>query len=238
MTGREEWWVPISGYEGKYDISNLGRVRSLRFVNGRVDRPRPTPRILKAGVNDDGYRSVELCRSGETHRRKICGMVLESFVGPRPSREHHAAHLNGDPGDDRLANLEWVHRKDNEAHKKQHGTAPVGEQNPASVLTEEQVLEIRRLYATGGYTKRDIAQAFGISATHAVALIHGDSWGHLPGATTEEKQKPKLDADSVREIRRLYAEGGMSQREIASRFGIFQTMVSHIIKRRRWAHID
>lgn len=104
----EERWLAIPGFEGQYDVSDQGRVRSLdrlvlvgqhgrrRRAKGRILVPRVAPRATRI------YLAVQL--SG--HQKAIHCLVLEAFVGPRPDR-YMGCHRNDDPCDNRLDNLYW-----------------------------------------------------------------------------------------------------------------------------------
>ena len=109
----EERWLPVSGFEGLYEVSNLGRVRSIerlawsRETSARAAYARKIrARVLKARAHRGGYKLVNLSRDGEQRSFTIHELVLEAFVGPRPLGLE-ACHGLGGPGDNRLANLRW-----------------------------------------------------------------------------------------------------------------------------------
>lgn len=126
-TTARELWAPIAGYEGAYDVSSIGRVRSLpRTVAHNGSRPGGTARvrgrILRPKALKDGHLTVALCVSGE---RKFCyvhHLVLEAFVGPAPAVGMHACHNNGVPSDNRVENLRWGTVSDNMYDSVRHGT--------------------------------------------------------------------------------------------------------------------
>lgn len=103
-----EIWCAIPGLEGRYDVSDQGRVRSLRFRGGRVDVPRKTPLILRPALSKFGYWHVGIDRRARQNHL----LVLEAFVGPRPIGQE-AAHLNGVRTDNRRENLAWKTRSEN-----------------------------------------------------------------------------------------------------------------------------
>ncbi len=113
-----ESWAPIPGQEGRYEVSDLGSVRS--FVWSKL-RGETRPQTLKTIRLDSGYLVVGLVTSGRQRLRRVHQLVLEAFVGPRPAGMI-TRHLNGDQTDNRLSNLAWGTQAENEADKKLHGT--------------------------------------------------------------------------------------------------------------------
>lgn len=99
-----ETWKPIPGYEGLYEVSDLGRVRSL----DRVDRRGRfwLGRTLKPQLGTSGYLAVALSRHSCLKTRAIHRLVLEAFIGPCP-KGLIGLHLNDIKTDNRLENLRW-----------------------------------------------------------------------------------------------------------------------------------
>lgn len=114
-----EVWVPVSGYAGLYEVSSLGRVRSLdRVVEIRgLNRKRPLRgRVLKPKYASCGYLQVALSAENKQRYAYIHTLVCEAFIGPRPSKGHQVDHINADRTDNRLSNLRWVTTKENHAN--------------------------------------------------------------------------------------------------------------------------
>lgn len=99
-----ERWAPIVGFEGRYEVSTLGRVRALTRGNQWGVVPLRVPRIRAIKPDREGYMRFTAGRAERTLAVDRC--VLEAFVGPAPAG-HEAGHLNGDRSDCRLANLRW-----------------------------------------------------------------------------------------------------------------------------------
>lgn len=118
-----EEWRPVLGYEGKYEVSDQGEVRSLdRMINGPHGPRRWKGRILKKKPSKiGGYGMVSLRDSGRDRYVSVHTLVLESFVGPRPE-ENVCRHLDGNPSNDRLENLRWGTQKENIQDSIKHGT--------------------------------------------------------------------------------------------------------------------
>lgn len=103
---RKEIWRPVVGYEGLYDVSNLGRVRSLNYHrSGRCQ-------VLKLERNNKGYLIISLSKNGKIKRFMVHRLVYEAFVGPIPER-YELDHINTVRDDARLENLRCVTPKEN-----------------------------------------------------------------------------------------------------------------------------
>lgn len=98
-----EEWIPIANYEGLYEVSSLGRVKSLR--NG-------IERILKLQTNTFGYLFVILCNRGNRKTITVHSLVAQAFI-PNPHHYKEINHINEDKTDNRVENLEWCDRKYN-----------------------------------------------------------------------------------------------------------------------------
>jgi hypothetical protein len=161
MNTKIELWNPVKGLEGQYEVSSHGRIRS--FV-------KQTAKILKGGITKNGYHIVDLAgRMRYVHR-----IVLEAFVGECPSR-HEACHDNGIKHDNRLANLRWDTRPENNADRVRHGTSNRGERCGTAKLTENQAREI--LNSTK--SSKELARRFGVAYQTIDKIRCGSRWGHL-----------------------------------------------------------
>jgi hypothetical protein len=117
-----ERWLPIPCFEGSYDVSDLGRVRSVaRVVQRRTSPQRWPERILSSPLDGDGRPCVGLRLNGKLYSRRVHSLVLLAFVGPRPPGME-CCHRNGDRTDNRLLNLRWGTASSNSFDKVRHGT--------------------------------------------------------------------------------------------------------------------
>ena len=115
-----EMWLPVPGYEGRYEISDRGNARSLDRVvaDGRDYKGK----LIVGSFDTDGYRQIGLRASNGTRKTwRIHALVLLAFVGPRPEG-YFACHNNGDNTDNRLSNLRWDTAAANAADAIAHGT--------------------------------------------------------------------------------------------------------------------
>jgi len=109
-----ERWIPVPGYEGIYEVSDQGRVKSL-------NKRRRVPRILRPNVKHLGYQSVCLYRGdARRNRQMVHRLVLTAFVGECPEG-HEACHRDGNGSNNRLFNLYWGTPVDNAQDTIRHG---------------------------------------------------------------------------------------------------------------------
>jgi hypothetical protein len=113
-----EIWKPVMGYEGLYEVSNLGRVRSLERIvqcgkgNIRVDRET----IKTATPNRQGYLRINLYNHSKYQTRTIHRLVAEAFI-PNPENKPQVDHINTDKTDNRVENLRWVDKQENQLNE-------------------------------------------------------------------------------------------------------------------------
>lgn len=112
-----EHWLPVPGYEGLYEVSDRGRVRSLPRLtaSGRLGGRVLRPRIV------DGYLRVNLSKDGVAQSRKIHQLVAEAFLGPCPPGLE-IRHLDGNSKNNAIWNLAYDTRSENMLDKVRHGT--------------------------------------------------------------------------------------------------------------------
>lgn len=114
-----ERWLPVPGYEGVYEVSDQGRVRSLDRADSR-GRSR-TGRVLSLRIQPSGHRTVSLCTNAKRRIFHVHHLVLMAFVGPRPTGME-GCHWNDDPTDNRVENLRWDTRSGNQLDSVRNGT--------------------------------------------------------------------------------------------------------------------
>lgn len=108
-----ERWKPVVGFEGRYEVSNLGRVRSLRPKREKVLRPSPD--------TNGGYFRVVLYSGSKRRHVLVHRLVLGAWKGA-PAEGQEARHLNNDRTDNRVTNLAWGTRSDNIADMHRAGS--------------------------------------------------------------------------------------------------------------------
>lgn len=175
----KEKWKDVIGYEGKYQVSNYGQVKSLASidVNGKLRRGK-----LMAPQDTARYPKVVFKR-GKPTMKYIHRLVLEAFSGPCPPN-CEARHLDGNRLNNSLINLEWGTRKDNQADRIKHGTDMRGENHPNTTLKTGQVVQVRSLSGLG-WTYKELAEEFGVSIPAIGRIVRRESWSHIPPGAAE-----------------------------------------------------
>jgi len=172
-----EIWKPVVGYEGFYEISDLGNLVRVSTCGGKPCRKPRVPAIK------GGYRSFHLCAHGIRRYRLAHIMVWEAFKGPIPSGLE-VNHEDGNKERPILANLDLLTKSENHKHayrvlKRTINVRPQpGEKNGSSKLTVEQVLQIRELHAAH-WRRIDIARKFGVSDTNIGLITSRKKWRHI-----------------------------------------------------------
>jgi hypothetical protein len=165
-----ETWADIPEFEGLYQASDMGRIRSLdRMVTCSTGAIMPIKgTLLKQGISSNGYYHVSLCNGGKMHTKRVHRLVMAAFVGPCPDG-CEVLHLNGIRTDNKLDNLKYGSHTCNMAFMAEHGTAQYGENNSFAKFTNAQVKEIRRVWSMGGITIAALAREYNVSRP----TIHG-----------------------------------------------------------------
>lgn len=180
-----ERWLPVAGYEGLYEVSDLGRVRSLDKIVVRAHGARVylAGRVLYQHLNGRrrNYWAVTLHKDGHREVKMVHRLVAEAFLGPLPAglttRHGPAGSL-----ENRLTNLSYGTQAENNADKFRDGTHPVGTGAKNAVLTEAIVRECRSRFSDAAETIKSLAAEFGISEQSMGKAVRGRTWRHVPGA--------------------------------------------------------
>ena len=177
-----EIWKPIKGYEGLYEISNYGRVKSLArtWVTGHNSIVRSKDESILAPKKDRGYLRVGLLKNGKRKLLSIHRLVAEHFI-PNPLNKPEVNHRDGNKENNHFSNLEWVTPAENTQHAeslrlRKHRK---GSECHNAKLTEEQVLEIRNLYSSGKFTQEELAKRFNVYPTAIQKIVNRKNWKHL-----------------------------------------------------------
>lgn len=228
-----ETWKPVPGYEGYYEVSDAGHVRSLTRETGYRNRVY-AGRLLDPGINHSGYPTVTLCVRGQKEHWFVHELVLTTFVGAKPAGLI-TRHKDGTRTNNRLANLAWGTYAENSADARQHGTHEVGSMRKQAKLTESAVAEMRKEAAAGKPVK-DIAKKWGVAFRTAAHAISGTKWKHVE-APARSRPITYLTDDQVRLVRDLLRDG-ISLGEAGRRVGRPASSIQAIRDRRTYSHVE
>jgi len=161
----EEIWKDIPGYEGLYQASDLGRIKRLdKFKWNGKGYQRLNEMILSLKVRKDGRLKIDLYKHNIFKTYLVHRLILETFVSPCPEGME-CCHRDDNPSNNRLDNLYWGTRKDNETDKKRNGKTLKGLKNPNNKLSEQNVKEIKILIQENKLSQQKIADMFGVTQT-------------------------------------------------------------------------
>lgn len=181
---KTEIWRPLLGYEGLYEISNLGEVKSLPRAVRSVGSAKKEylihrkEKILSKIIDSNGYIQVTLTKNKISKLTLVHRIIALAFI-PNPENKRCVNHKNGIKTDNRVENLEWMTHSENSKHSFQIGLqCNKGENHPSSKLTTKDVLLMRKLKSEGK-SSYSLAKMFGITYTTAKEIIKRKTWQHI-----------------------------------------------------------
>lgn len=165
----QEIWKHIPEYEGLYEVSNLGRIRSL--LNTKTT-------FLKGRDDTNGYLKVALFKNLIRREMKIHRLAAMAFI-PNPENKPQVNHINGIKSDNRIENLEWCSQSENSIHAYKKGlqVSRRGKDNNKTKLTEAQVLDIRGKFLHISSYK--LAVIYDVYATTIQSIRRRRTWKHI-----------------------------------------------------------
>lgn len=160
-----EIWKDIPGHEGRYQVSDEGRVRNA------------AERLLKPSEHRDGYLHVKLSHAGKSRSRFVHRLVAAVFLNAVPGKEE-VDHLDSDKRNNAAHNLEWVNRTENMQRAARSGRLVPpdnrGEKNGSAKITAAMVAEIRAL--SGSATQEEIGRRFGLTRRAVGMILSWQRW--------------------------------------------------------------
>jgi hypothetical protein len=118
-----------------------------------------------------GYVDIQLFKEGRSYHCLVHRLILLAFVG-QPPHGHEAFHRNNNPGDNRLSNLKWATKKENQQHRKMFGTDSGGERHGIASMTNATAIKVRERFAEVG-NKAAVAREFGVSRSVVSKCVRG-----------------------------------------------------------------
>lgn len=173
-----EVWLPVVGYEGFYEISNKGRLKTVKKTvrtksNGRHPRKE---RILNPTINQKGYYHTSLHREASVKWFTIHRLVAQAFI-PNPENKPQVNHIDSTPLNNNVENLEWCTHGENMKHGFLYGRkTQKGEKNNQAKITREIAEKVRELYAEGNLTQWQVGEVFGLARCHIKDITTYKIW--------------------------------------------------------------
>lgn len=239
-----EQWKDVPQYEGFYQVSDHGRVKSVRRTSVHKNGARKIVKgqLLRCSPGNHGYPCCSLYKAGNRSVWLVHRLVMLTFVGPCPEGLE-VAHNDGDRTNPRLDNLRYDTRAGNSSDKKKHGTLVFGVDTHGAKLNPDAVRQI--IENKDELTQQELANRYGVKFQAISSVQLGKTWAHVncsrkthvkKTAKGERQGRAKLSEGEVRQI--LQIRGTDTIKNIADRFGVSQALVSGIYAGRNWAHVS
>ena len=106
-----ELWKDIDGYEGLYEVSSMGRVRSLARLNARGSKIRSRIMAINLNPNYGEHATINLTKNARQHGFSVSHLVMSAFLRNRTSKNEVAYHIDGDVSNNFAENLTWITRQ-------------------------------------------------------------------------------------------------------------------------------
>ena len=175
---QKEIWKPVENYEGLYEVSNFGRVRSLpkEWTTGWNNVKRSHKGfVLKPAKNRDGYLSVSLSKDGKIKHHSVHRLVVRAFVG---ESNLDCNHKDGKKENNCVDNLEYCTTRENIKHAYRTGLkSNKGERGPGAKLTNAIVANIRS--NKFNLSKKEFAACYDVSVSTIKMILSNKTWVHV-----------------------------------------------------------
>ena len=167
-----EIWRDIDGYEGRYQISSLGRVKTVE--RHKSDGRRQPEAIRKTQVDHRGYEFVLLYNGERMKRHSVHVLVARAFID-NPENKPHVNHIDGDKLNNVLENLEWATPSENQRHALRMGLAKPkrGDANKQTKVSDADIRRIREMRKAGAKLQ-PLADMFGISMSQVGRIVRNE----------------------------------------------------------------
>lgn len=174
-----EVWKDVKGFEGVYQVSNRGRLKSLprQFTRSNGFIMTIKKRILKTYINTNGYECGAFQNGKRTKPVRVHRLVALHHI-PNPHNKYAVNHIDGHKTNNNASNLEWVTKSENEKHAHSIGLKDgKGEKHSQSKLTNKDVIYIRT--QKGKQTSRCLANKYNVGYSAIISIWNRRTWKHV-----------------------------------------------------------
>lgn len=199
-------WKPVIGYEGLYEVSNSGEIKSIFYGKN--------PKILKKSKTTTGYYKIELSKNKKRKSFKVHRLVAIAFI-PNMENKPNINHIDGNPLNNNIDNLEWCTQKENVIH-----AVEIGLKSKTYISKNE----LRRLYLVEKKPVRKLEEIYSVSNT--VICDRLKEYGIETRSISQSKIKYGLTKKFI--LNELKTK---SQKQLAKEIGCDPSLISHYVRR-------
>ena len=174
-----EIWKDIEGYEGLYQVSDKGMVKSLgRLVKTSRGNRMTQEKIIGFGFESNGYKISRLYKNGVQKAIKTHRLVAIAFI-QNPDNKPEVNHKDGVKTNNFKGNLEWMTSSENTRHAVKMGlhTGKIGQKHHSSKISEKDAIFIK--YESNGFTSDELVEKYNITRVQVNAIRSGRAWKHI-----------------------------------------------------------
>lgn len=197
-------WKPIENYNSLYEVNEKGEIRSLYHWNGHKYEKRKKPYILKQTNTTTGYKKVELAKDGKKKSLKVHRLVANAFI-PNPMNKPYINHIDGNPINNCVENLEWCTQHENVVHAYETGLKKI------SHITKEKL----QRYVENGLTFHQIMKMEHISVKRL------KSYYKIYGLRNQHN-KYNIDLNQLK----IDIKKGISNKELAKKYNCSNMLIA------------
>jgi len=198
--------MDVKGYEGYYQVSNVGRVKSLARNVGKSSGSKTytqfvQEKILNPYRKTNGYLAVRFSRNGKGFEKTIHRLVADAFI-ENPKRYKEVNHIDGNKVNNHYSNLEWVTQRENMLHAANILGVGLGENSGNAIYTEDQIHSVCKLLELG-HINKDVSDVTGVKQ-HTVSLVRkGVAWKQISCMYKIPKRSRTFSDSTVKWICRM-----------------------------------